>query len=409
LQKKNKISLLWVVPKWTFPLHDGARVATDALVKHLSGLGAQVDILVLAPACEKECRQTMLESWGIRSVTFLNRDAPKSKMMKFLKMAMRGILYPLIPLTISSFYHFSLRRRTQQFMRDKEWDVLVLDGLHNAGAFFRKGKLMKPPMIKQICYRAHNCEPILWQMAARREKRFFLSKIYSFQGLLMAKFEREVVQKSDVIIPISREDAEDIKKLRPEANIQVCFIGTQFDQSYPFIERDEIKLLFLGKMSWAPNREGMQWFLRDIWPTVVAYRDDISLIIAGSGEHAWMNEFLPLKNIQFRGFVDCLDELYTECDGSIIPLLTGSGTRIKVIESLRYQRPCLSTELGMQGSTLSAEHYLKANTTQEWIDLLLQVTRKDLMNLALSGHRLLKNEFDDKHIAEKFLKSLVHL
>lgn len=88
----------------------------------------------------------------------------------------------------------------------------------------------------------------------------------------------------------------------------------------------------------------------------------------GSGDSSWGSELFKASGIKFLGFVKDLEAVYAECDFSIIPIRYGSGTRIKVIESISKNVPIVSTVMGVQGSGLT--DYFKAETSEDWIRVI---------------------------------------
>ena len=66
---KTNAKILWMVPKWTLPAIDGARVATDSLIRTTIAAGAEIDVLCLSQISEKTDPQQMIDAWkAVRSV-----------------------------------------------------------------------------------------------------------------------------------------------------------------------------------------------------------------------------------------------------------------------------------------------------------------------------------------------------
>jgi hypothetical protein len=107
------------------------------------------------------------------------------------------------------------------------------------------------------------------------------------------------------------------------------------------------------------------------------------------------------------GRVDKVDELYRECAVSIVPIFYGSGTRVKAIESSRFSRPCLSTEIGVEGLGLvPGTTYFRAETAEEWIAALASMDPTRARSVGTAAHDLLKGSFDLPAAAKKFLAGI---
>src|SRR5262249_39061624 len=153
-----------------------------------------------------------------------------------------------------------------------------------------------------------------------------------------------------------------------------------------------LTLLFLGRLDWPPNQEGLVWFLKEVWPEVVKGRTDLKLLIAGSGNSEFLKPFLSVDFLTFLGRVESVKELYRKVSLSLVPIFYGSGTRVKVIEACSYGRACLSTALGVEGTGLeSGISYLRAETAQEWIEMLRSLRSENVETIGSSAHEALKS------------------
>lgn len=111
-------------------------------------------------------------------------------------------------------------------------------------------------------------------------------------------------------------------------------------------------LLFLGPMSYQPNAVAADYLIRSIWPSILSALPDAKLIIAGAKpEHIASFADSP-PGVEFRGFVDDLEKLYKDVMVVCCPILTGGGTRIKILEAAAYGKPVVSTTIGAEGIAL---------------------------------------------------------
>lgn len=106
-----------------------------------------------------------------------------------------------------------------------------------------------------------------------------------------------------------------------------------------FSERENISILFVGVLSYYPNYKGMDRFLNNVWPRVIVAFPDIVLDVIGAGLPAiYKRKWSDIQGVNLRGYVENLEDVYKNCDFSIVPTYEGSGTHIKIIESLAHQR-----------------------------------------------------------------------
>jgi len=110
------------------------------------------------------------------------------------------------------------------------------------------------------------------------------------------------------------------------------------------------KFLFVGALGYGPNSEGLQWFINSIFPYVRERFIDSKLIVVGkkpSEKIIGMCHDNPY--IELNTNAPDLKPFYRECGIAIVPLLSGGGTRIKILEAGLVGRPVLSTPLGAYG------------------------------------------------------------
>jgi glycosyltransferase involved in cell wall biosynthesis len=403
--------VLWVIPKWTFPITDGARVATDRLIRNTIKDDLEVDVLCLGQENEIINKKEMIESWGIKKVDFVPRGLPQSRLAKMFYYGINFLSHPLTPITFSSFTDNSVRKGVNKIIENEKYDIAVLDGLHLAGPFYKNGTLAHEN-IQKFVYRAHNIEKDLWAKASSEKKNFLFKLFLKFQFYLVEKFENNVIRNSDMIGSISQEDLEIIESISDKPNSKLIPLGLDFSKPLKVNESksENLKLLFIGRLDWPPNKDGLEWFLMNVWPKVIAKRNDIELSIVGSGNSSWLQKYKTVKNLNVIGFVDSIKESYQECDFTIAPIFYGSGTRIKVLESFAMGRPLITTKMGIQGAGLNEDDYLRVEEGSEWIELLkgLEITpviKKQLKN----GQDKLTKDFDEKFVGDKFYNLLMDL
>lgn len=397
------MNILWMVPKNTLPATDGARVATERLIKFLQANGACIHYLCICQSDEDIIKSDLIKGLNIDKVSILKRALPSNKISKIFYYLKSVLLNPLTPITFSSFNDKRLKNEFNIFLADKVFDIVLLDGLHLGSLFINNNVFHHPSNIKSIIYRAHNIEADLWKNYAAESNNLVKKMLLNYQAKLVTKWEQLVIDNVDGIAPISREDLEVIHQLNSSKNLFLTPIGLNFSSPLPLVNKEMIKLYFIGKMDWAPNKEGLKWFLEYIWPTISSIRDDISLHIVGSGDKSWLADFKHLKNINIIGFIEDIRDAYADASLTIVPIHFGSGTRIKVIETYANKRGMISTTLGAQGSDLLPNEYCMANTKEEWIELLLNLKiDNNFEEMVENSYLKMANLFSDEVISTDF-------
>src|SRR5690606_12473847 len=127
---KISMRILWITPKWTLPVTDGARVATDSLLRNIVPTGALVDYWSLSNQDEKSDVLEMMSAWNVNEAKSDPRSLPSSSLQKKLYYLKKIITSPLTPLTFSSFSEERFLDVFSQKVSLTAYDFIVLDGLH---------------------------------------------------------------------------------------------------------------------------------------------------------------------------------------------------------------------------------------------------------------------------------------
>jgi hypothetical protein len=132
--------------------------------------------------------------------------------------------------------------------------------------------------------------------------------------------------------------------------------------------------VFLGGLDFAPNRDGLTWFLANFRDEVLAAMPDFRLLIVGRGSARPLPEATAWgEHVQTLGWVDDLDEVLGSCAALLSPLRIGSGTKIKVLEALARGLPVVATRAGVLGLTVDrTDGCLVAQSPEDLVDLLVQ-------------------------------------
>lgn len=415
-------SLLWITPKWPFPIEDGSRVAFTSLVRALTAQGVAIDHVALVAPDEEIRAARAQEELGVRRVYVIKRPSVVHGAASHALAALTTALtQPSVPLTMRYYCGRPIRDALVGVLQGEEaclmtpelsalgndWNAVVYEGLHAASHALEHGEYQPLPGAPAVIYRAQNVEAALWSRKAAEVSRAPIRWFLRHQARLVKRFERSLITSASSVATVSPEDLEEFRRWVPSVNGEVVPVGYTFNEPKLFQDRSEVRVLFLGRLDWHPNRDGLLWLLEHVWPEVARRRRDVSLTIAGSGNGAYLNRFTGLPSVTVRGRVADLDEVYQSCDACVVPLFYGSGTRVKVIEAARYGRPCVSTVAGIEGvSLLPDQHYLQAETREEWIHALSTLDREHLAQVGRAAFERARTSFSATSAAQRFAAML---
>ena len=180
-----------------------------------------------------------------------------------------------------------------------------------------------------------------------------------------------------------------------------------------FVQKDfsEPSLIFCGSLDYAPNKNGLLWFYETIWPKLKTTIKGITLTVIGRNGHD--NAYAPLKidpQINFIGEVKDVAPYYQKNNIAIVPLLKGSGTRLKILEAMSFGLPVISTSIGAEGiDYIENEHIIIANDPIAFQQAIIDTVNKPaiLKNLASESLLLINEKYNWQNIVRKMTENLI--
>jgi polysaccharide biosynthesis protein PslH len=140
---------------------------------------------------------------------------------------------------------------------------------------------------------------------------------------------------------------------------------------------------FLGLCSYEPNRRGVEWFIRSVWPRIKREAPEARLRLAGLESDRDLPSMGP--DIDGLGYLDDLGDEVASWTAMIVPLHIGGGTRIKIVEAFSRRCPVVSTTLGAFGYEFrSGEELMLADTAEDFADACLRLMRDRTLGSRLS-------------------------
>ena len=225
----------------------------------------------------------------------------------------------------------------------------------------------------KIVVRMHNIEHQIWERLASNESNPFMKFLYHVNEKQLRKVEDSILNKVDGYMTISEPDYQYFEKTAPEIPGVVIPFGIDMDNyelEDDFIASDNPSLCHIGSMNWSPNIEGIEWFLDDVWPLIHEAHPDLEFTVAG---HGTPDHLMQRKdaNVKFVGTVPDANEFMLDHELMIVPLLSGSGIRVKIVEAMALGRVVITTSVGAEGlSVENGKHLFIADTPEEFLSVI---------------------------------------
>ena len=231
---------------------------------------------------------------------------------------------------------------------------------------------------------------------------------------ILKKKELEIMKQATKVIVVSPEEHQLLTK---EHNIQNCSILWKYLDPRELERRNTVErqsknkkiILFVGSFNHLPNIDGIEWFAREVLPSL---RDKVGEIfevhVAGGGLSSEKQDFLESQGIRVLGWVQELAPIYQSADVVIAPIRYGAGLKGKILEAAKYERPIVATNIAMEGFTLTpGEDYIPANSPIEFVEGIKELIENP-QNAKSMGSKI-RSAMSVMHSKEKFTSELESL
>ncbi len=355
------MKVLFLTPRVPHPPDDGGAIAMHQLITGLAERGHEV--MLFALNTPKHHQPTGVFS-GVREV-FVDIDTTLSTTK-----ALKNLLFGTLPYNLERFDQPAAHARLVELLKAESFDVIQFEGTFVAPYL----KTVRQHTDAPCVLRAHNLEHQIWHRLAEGEASPVRRRYLNILARRMKKFEVEVLPHFDGIAAISPGDAAQLKDMGAQ---QVEWIPAavklpETPDSGPSVQG----IAMLASMDWLPNVEAFEWCRSQIWPVLRKAEPTLRWQVAGKHMPEQM-ESEPERGIEIQGYVADAAAFIRVCPLVVVPLKSGGGMRVKIIEALALGRPVVSTSVGAEGIEASeAEGLFLADDPDAFVKQVLRILRQ---------------------------------
>lgn len=391
----NKLSILFICNKSPWPASEGGPIAMNQLIEGMADEGHYVKVLAT----------------NTNKYTVNQDNIPKPYKVKtnielsYINLAIKPIpaflnLFTNNSYHVERFISKDFEQKIKDVLSKHSFDVVQIETIYMSPYI----QTIRKYSNAKIVLRAHNIEHLIWKRVAANStnpvKKFYIRHL----AKTLEFYERQIVNDYDGIVPITKEDAKFFSTLTKLPILPLPF-GVNIDKIKIASEaKPEMALFHIGSMNWIPNEEGIKWFIDQVWPLVENKLPQVKLYLAGREMPVWLTN-LKRKNIVVVGEVDNAHDFINSKTISIAPLFSGSGIRIKIIESMALGKAVISTSIGAEGINVeSGKNILIANTAEEFFEAISLLYSKEALSseIGMQARQLIEQE----HSTKKLISSL---
>ena len=397
--------VLQLTKKVPFPSKDGESMAILSLARSLVSNGVSVDLLSLNTNKHRFSSNLYdLDSTIYRSINMVEINTD------FHPISFLINLFSSIPYQISRFVKKDYKVKLVSLLTQNKYDFILLETVYLTPYI----PVMKRYSSAKILLRTHNMEYEIWDRLYKGANWGVSKLLYQWLARQMFRYESFRLHSIDYLIAISKRELLMFKASYPSLNGSVVPITWNASkESYQKTLKSNtqnISLFFIGSLDWKPNQEGLLWFLHKVWPICQAKFPHLSFYVAGRNMPEKIKQ-MTLDGVFMMGEVDDAVAFVNQHDIAIVPLLSGSGMRAKIIEAMALGKVVITTSIGLEG--IEAQDTLDvclANSPEEFINVIqhLLTHPAQMIQIGINAHHNIMNNYESVTMGKKLLDSLNH-
>ena len=323
-----------------FPPHGGYSIVVYNTIKELLRLNCEVTLFSLNTSKHYVFTSTLNDE-VLKKIKFYKYGIDDKVKVKgaFLN------LFTKQSYNISRFYSDGCANMLTKVLRENEFDIVQFEGLQVTPYL----ETVKNNSTAKIVYRSHNIESKIWRRLALKEgmtpKKLYLNLL----SKRLREYETNIINEFDTLFTISHIDEHYFKSIGCKTSIHSFPVALKLDEyNSAFSLTPHKSIGYIGSMDWRPNVEGLRWFLDQVWPQIQKLPSGIKFHLAGKNMPVQFSQ-QHYANYVMEGEVDSALEFISKQHVFIVPLFSGSGMRVKIIEAMALGKCVIATSIAAEG------------------------------------------------------------
>jgi glycosyltransferase involved in cell wall biosynthesis len=358
--------------KVPWPPKDGGAIACLNMTKGFSMLGHEVTVL---------CMNTTKHHVRIKDLPVQIRSRAEFRLVEVPASinwfeAAVNLVFSKLPYNAERFISDNFNLELIKLLTEKHFDIIQLEGLYLCPYI---------PVIRKysealIAYRAHNIEFEIWERTAKLSNGI-RSKYLRNLSKRIKLFEKSYLNQYDILIPITDRDGIILDSMGNTKARHTSQTGIDFASLVPTAKKLEFPSLFhIGALDWAPNQEGLIWFFEHCWTPIRKENPELKFYLAGRNAPEWLEKHFKREGVEYLGEINDAYGFINSKAIMVVPLFSGSGMRIKIIEGMALGKPIVTTDIGTEGiPTENGTNILIANNAAQFVDAIIKlINNRDL-------------------------------
>lgn len=393
------MKILQILPRFPWPLKDGGAYAYYQDAKGYRDNNCELSLAILNTSkhwVDFEQMPEQVKSLGDFHLFEINNH------IKAIP-ALKNLLFSNESYHAIRFYNKEFENLLVKLCSEKSFDIIVFESVYMAPYIHAIRKVTKAKCV----LKQYNVEANVWDSYAQLESNLLKKKYLQIQVNRLRKFEDNNIHYFDGLVCVTAEDRDVFLAKSFNKPMHVSAVGISINPSIPAnIQVEAHSVFHLGSMDWMPNQHAVEWFINEVWPIVVNQQPALKLYIAGRNLPDYFNKYQKTGSIEIIGEVENSETFILSKQIMIVPLFSGSGIRVKILEGMAYGKCIVSTSLGCQGIDVkNGEELIIADSVESFADavLLLASNSEWREKLSLNAQNKVKEKYDNNQLTKNKL------
>jgi glycosyltransferase involved in cell wall biosynthesis len=384
------MKILQLCNRVPYPPTDGGSIAMHSLSQSLIQQGADLKIIAMNTSRHRFSIASLPEDYKTKTkIEAVDIDTGVKPLDALLN------LFSSQSYNVIRFDKPAVHQKLRSVLKESIFDIVQFESIFCAPYL----KTIRANSEAKCVLRAHNVEHLIWQRMADGCGNFIKKKYLNLLASRLKNYETKVLKEFDAILPMTSTDAKIFTTYAPAV--------------YPYNENreEELCLFHLGAMDWLPNREAIEWFLESCWFELKNKFPHLKLYLAGRGFPQEIK--IADKNIIYDDDIKNAVEYMQSKAVMIVPLLSGSGMRVKILQAFALGKAVVSTTIGAEGiECTNGENILIADSPDNFVSSVSKLITDEPLRkkIGSNSHRLFMEKYSSEKIVQEvinFYKSLI--
>lgn len=395
-QSADRLNILILANKSPFPPNDGSSLAVESMVRGFAEQGASVCVLAMNTSkhrkSEEDFPEDLIGKVRLRMVDVDN--TPKALP------ALGNLLFSSESYVVSRFNQGAYRKALVKWLQEETFQYVQVEGLTLAHYV----EDIRAHHFGPVILRSHNVEHLIWSRSAFYEGNSLKQWYLKLQSERLKKFELERSAQFDAIVPITATDTGAFKSFGIKLPMKTAFCGVDVANSKQEAFEETPKFFFVGAFDWLPNLVGINWLVDHVWPKIVGEEPEVELHILGRHSPP---ELQKVKGVFVHPDQNVAHSFFEKNQILLVPLKSGSGLRIKIVEAMSLGKAVVSTYVGAEGiHGQSGTHFYLEDEAGAFADKALELYRNRMFiqQMGNSARTFALKNFDRSSISAGLLE-----